>query len=117
MKIALHSADKTKFPNLALMKLSAWHKAHRDIVEWYMPIMSSTYDKIYSSKVFTFTQPEKLLGHDVIYGGTGNDIKKRLNDNIEHSCPDYELYGLDHSLGFLTRGCPNKCSCCIVPEK
>jgi len=117
MKIALHSADKTKFPNLALMKLSAWHKAHRDIVEWYMPIMSSTYDKIYSSKVFTFTQPEKLLGHDVIYGGTGNDIKKRLNDNIEHSCPDYELYGLDHSLGFLTRGCPNKCSWCIVPEK
>lgn len=117
MKIALHSSDKTKFPNLALMKLSAWHKNRGDIVEWYMPIMSASYDKVYSSKVFTFTPPEKLLGHNIVYGGTGNDIKKKLGDGIEHLCPDYSLYGLDYSLGFLTRGCPNHCTWCIVPEK
>lgn len=116
MKIALNDTDKTKFPNLALMKLSAYHKAMDHSVEWYEPLLASTYDKIYSSKVFTFTPEEKLFGK-VEYGGTGNDIKKRLDDNIEHICPDYSLYGLDYSLGFLTRGCPNHCSWCIVPHK
>jgi radical SAM superfamily enzyme YgiQ (UPF0313 family) len=55
--------------------------------------------------------------NDVVYGGTGNDIKIKLPNKIEHICPDYNLYGLDYSLGFLTRGCPNHCSWCIVPEK
>lgn len=116
MRIALHSSDKTHFPNLALMKLSAWHKAKGDIVKWYDDLWATTYDQIYSSKVFTFTQKDKLFGN-VQYGGTGNDIKTKLPDEIEHICPDYDLYDLDYSLGFLTRGCPNKCSWCIVPEK
>ena len=116
MKIALHSSDKTKFPNLALMKLSAWHKAKGDIVEWYGDLWATRYDQIYSSKVFTFTPKDKLFGN-VQYGGSGNDITLKLPDEIEHICPDYDLYGLDYSLGFLTRGCPNKCSWCIVPKK
>jgi len=116
MKIGLHSSDKTKFPNLALMKLSAYHKKNGDTVGWYDDLWATKYDQIYSSKVFTFTQKDKLFGN-VQYGGTGNDIKIKLPDEIEHACPDYNLYGLDYSLGFLTRGCPNKCPWCIVPEK
>lgn len=116
MKIALHDADKTKFPNLALMKLSAYHKAKGDKVEWYEDLLAHTFDKIYCSKVFTFTYKQKLFGN-VEYGGTGNNIKIKLANDIEHICPDYDLYDLDYSLGFLTRGCPNHCPWCIVPEK
>jgi len=116
MKIALHDSDNTSFPNLALMKISAYHKAKGDSVTWYMDLTASKQDKIYSSKVFTFTQSQKLFG-SVEYGGTGNNIKTKLPDEIEHICPDYSLYNLGYSLGFLTRGCPNKCPWCIVPEK
>lgn len=70
MKIGLHDADKTKFPNLALMKLSSWHKSHGDDVEWFNP--NSEYDKIYSSKVFTFTPECPDLPHqNVVRGGGG----------------------------------------------
>ena len=117
MIIALNNSDKTNFPNLALMKLSAYHKAKGDDVEWYMPIMSQIYDKVYSSKVFTFTQENSLLGN-VIKGGTGYNLFNNLPEEIEHTCPDYSLYPeFKSALGFLTRGCPNKCKWCIVPKK
>lgn len=117
MKIALNDSDKTNFPNLALMKLSAYHKAEGDSVEWYMPIMSQFYNKIYSSKVFTFTQEDSLLGN-VVKGGTGYNMFNNLPEEIEHTCPDYSLYPeFKSALGFLTRGCPNKCKWCIVPKK
>lgn len=116
MNIGVHDSDKTKFPNLALMKISAWHKKHGDNVEFYEDLFHCKYDKVYSSKVFTFTQEDKPVGN-IEFGGTGYNLKKSLPDEIEHICPDYDLYGCDHSLGFLTRGCPNKCSWCIVPEK
>lgn len=116
MKIALHDSDRTKFPNLALMKLSAWHKSKGDGVEFYSPLFSSEYNKVYSSKVFTYTKEEGLFGN-VEKGGTGYKKFNSLSDKVEHICPDYDLYNLDYSLGFLTRGCPNKCSWCIVPKK
>lgn len=116
MKIALHDADKTGYPNLALMKISAYHKNKGDSVEWYGDLFSSQYDKVYSSRVFTFTKPYKLYGN-VLYGGSGNDIKSSLSDKIEHICPDYDLYDIDFSMGFLTRGCIRNCSFCIVPKK
>lgn len=53
MRVALHDSDHTGFPNLALMKISAWHKARGDIVEWWNPML--TFDRVYSSKIFTFT--------------------------------------------------------------
>lgn len=116
MKIALHDADETGYPNLALMKLSAYHKSIGDSIEWYGDLFSSQYDKVYSSKVFTFTPKNKLYGN-VVYGGSGNDIKNILPEEIEHICPDYDLYGVDFSMGFLTRGCIRNCSFCIVPKK
>lgn len=116
MLVALHDADKTGFPNLALMKLSAWHKAAGDEVKWF-DAMFWQGDKVYSSKAFTFTPEDPYLPEYTEKGGTGYGIKTTLSEEIEHHVPDYDLYGLDYSLGFLTRGCPRKCEWCFVPEK
>lgn len=116
MKIALHDSDKTKFPNLALMKLSAYHKSIGDSVEWYFHLAEHTYDKIYSSKVFMFT-PEEDISPRALKGGTGHDLVLKLPNAIEHIMPDYSLYDIDYSIGFSTRGCIRNCSFCIVPQK
>ena len=116
MKIGIHTPDK-KFPNLALMKLSAYHKAKGDSVSWYEPLFNHA-DIIYSSKVFNYSHDDPYLPPDAIKGGTGYDLKNKLSDEIDRMCPDYSIYPFnDKSYGYLTRGCPNKCSWCIVPEK
>jgi hypothetical protein len=74
-------------------------------------------DKVYSSKVFTYTDPDPYLPSWAECGGTGIDIGVTLPDAIEHTCPDYSLYGHVYSMGFLTRGCPRKCKWCVVPDK
>ena len=117
MRIGLHNSDKTDFPNLALMKLSAWHKAQKDDVRFYDPLFAAHYDKVYSSKVFTFTAEDHELIGNIEKGGIGYKLTNTLPNEIEHICPDYSLFNLDYSLGFLTRGCPNKCAWCIVPQK
>lgn len=117
MKIALHDSDNTGFPNLALMKLSAYHKGQRDDVSFYEPMLKSTYDKIYSSKVFDTTPDDIYLSGNVEKGGAGYDMKIVLPDEIEHICPDYILYNAEYSMGFITRGCPRNCDFCIVPRK
>ena len=119
MNIGLLSVDNhSNFPNLALMKLSAYHKKQGDSVE-FANAMFQNYDKVYKSKVFTFTPDDKeIYNCEVIKAGTGyRDYTTVLPDNIEHICPDYDLYNSDTAYGFLTRGCPNSCSWCIVPHK
>lgn len=116
LNIALHDADKKGYPNLALMKLSAWHKAVGDNVDWYDEKLWPG-DRLFSSKVFTFTDEDPCLPRRAIKGGTGYGLSNNLPFEIEHQCPDYELYNLDYSMGFLTRGCPRKCDWCFVPEK
>ncbi len=111
--IGIHYADSSAFPNLALMKLSAAYKEKGLATEVYDP--RHAYTKIISSKVFTFTTDSAPDG--AILGGWGRGIKANLPDAVEHICPDYSLYNLDYSMGFLTRGCPNKCSWCFVPQK
>jgi len=115
MRIGLHDADRTSFPNLALMKLSAWHKDRGDEVVWWNPMEAC--DRVYSSKVFTNTPDDPYLPDDAIRGGTGYGMDAVLDDNIEHILPDYDLYGIDYAVGFLTRGCFRRCPWCIVPEK
>lgn len=117
MKVAIHDADKTGFPNLALMKLSAWHKAQGHHVEMFQPLFKAQYDHIYSSKVFTFTPEDEYLPEIAERRGIGRGDMGSLPANVEHACPDYALYGSTHAQGFVTRGCPNKCAWCVVPKK
>ena len=132
MKVGLIDVDGHNFPNLPLMKISAWHKAQGDHVEWYQPLISGHMDKVYMSKVFSFTTDYEYFidADEVIRGGTGYAISlkngheqydkakdKPLNDEIEHIYPDYELYGSDYAIGFTTRGCPRGCGFCHVQSK
>lgn len=118
MKVGLVDVDGHNYPNYALMKISAWHKERGDSVEWADP-MFGEYDRVYMSKVFTFTEDNKDIWHcEVIKGGTGYDIASKLPEEVDAIQPDYSLYGIeDVSYGFLTRGCVNKCPWCIVPKK
>lgn len=75
------------------------------------------YDRVYSSKVFTFTPVNGYLPDDTIRGGTGYGIYDGLPEDVEHVCPDYDLYGTSYSMGFLTRGCIRQCPWCFVPRK
>ncbi|WP_462429394.1 radical SAM protein [Butyricimonas virosa] len=123
MKIGLLDIDGHNFPNLALMKISSYHKSRGDIVEWYNGL--ETYDRVYKSKVFMFTSDDLrvIQAPEIIRGGTGYDIDQVLPDEIEHIMPDYYLYPVSPhydtltAYGFLTRGCPNCCPWCIVPFK
>lgn len=128
MKIGLIDVDGHNFPNLPLMKISAWHKSKGDTVEWYEPMFSGHCDKIYMSKVFTFTEDYQYYidTAEIIRGGTGYnypDGGESLPDEIEHIYPDYSIYSSlipeveDTAYGFLTRGCPRGCDFCIVEKK
>lgn len=119
MNIGILAVD-SNYPNLALMKISNYHKLQEDLVEWYNPF--NHYDKVYMAKVFSFTEDYQqwITNADYIEkGGTGYDISKVLPGKIDCMVPDYSLYNLDDktAYGFLTRGCPNKCKWCIVPQK
>ena len=126
----------TRYPNLALMKISQYEKNEGNDVKLILAYEDSIwFDKIYLSKVFVKTQvPIDLAGGKISYGGTGFFLEKApdLPPEIEHSMPDYSLYA-DHvanlrkkdankgdieayteaSIGFTTRGCFRKCSFCI----
>lgn len=136
MQIGLIDVDnwnnlKGCFPNLPLMKLSAWHKEQGNLVEWYDP--SKHYDIVYMSKVFSFTNEpfEEIHADQVVKGGSGYaiqlidgkevfDQKKHSNlpDHIEHIFPDYSLYGITNTAhGFMSRGCPRGCFFCHVKAK
>ena len=125
MIIGLHDAEKDYFkhgkifPNYALMKISAWHKAQEDAVEWWNPLQK--YDRVYSSKVFDFTPIDQYLPEDAIRGGTGyRDLPpdQELPSEIDRIYPDYSIYpNCDYAIGYLTRGCIRKCRWCVVPRK
>ena len=120
MNISLIDVDGHGFPNLALMKLSAWHKQHGDAVEWYSPLFSQA-EQIYASKVFTFTPDYQNFAAGApnpVRGGTGYDATVKLPDEIERTLPDYSLYpDFTSAVGFLTRGCIRACPWCVVPRK
>lgn len=112
----------TIYPNLALCKISAWHKAQGDEVVWYEPLFTGHCDKVYVSKVFNFTPDIDFFidADEIVRGGTGYDASITLSTEIDMTQPDYSIYPLlpkDTAYGFLTRGCPNKCKWCVVPKK
>ena len=127
MRIGLHDSDGTGFPNLALMKLAAWHRArgdisaerseaeataHRlcgaetrvpecfsrtrgDVVEWWVPMLE--YDRVYSSKVFTFTRENPYLPENTV-GGYGVRYHGRTAGGDRRHVP-----GLQHLSEVQTR--------------
>lgn len=130
MKIGLIDVDGHNFPNIPLMKISAWHKKQGDIVEWYEPLFHSfgePFDKVYMSKVFSFTPDYQYFvnAKEIIKGGSGycislvdgkeqfdKSIDIELPYEIENIYPDYSIYYekipevINTAYGFLTRGCP-----------
>ena len=137
MRIGLIDVDGHNYPNIPLMKLSAWHKARGDTVEWYEPLIhgfpNPPLDKVYMSKVFSFSPDYEYFvnAKEVVKGGSGYCISlengkevfdkskdKELPYEIEHIYPDYSIYGItDTAYGFLTRGCPRGCDFCHVKVK
>lgn len=128
MKVGLIDVDGHNFPNLPLMKLAAYHKTKGDSVEWYEPLFSGHMDRVYMSKVFSFTQDYEYFvdATEIIKGGTGYNYPiggTVLNDEIEHIYPDYSIYYekipevKETAYGFLTRSCPRGCDFCIVKDK
>ncbi|MBA7598392.1 hypothetical protein ES703_05407 [subsurface metagenome] len=121
MKVLLMDLDVIKqrrpFPNLALMKLSAHHKAKGDEVYLNFPLQQP--DISYASCVFTWHSKWKAKVPDgATLGGSGIDLKAELPPEVEHIMPDYSLYpDVDFSMGFTSRGCFRKCPWCIVSEK
>lgn len=140
--IGLIDVDGHRYPNLALMKLSAYHKSLGDEVEWWQP--RHFYFKVYMAKVFSDTYSKDIAlpknAMQIVRGGTGYAIKLEgdkevyhpeldppLPPEIEHIYPDYSIYpqytGWELPLkkqtayGFLTRGCPRACDFCHVAPK
>lgn len=119
MRIGLIDVDgHNGFPNLALMHISAWHKAQWDTVEWWDGFIH--YDRVYKSKVFTFTPDINTVidADEIVTGGTGYRDYGSLAPEIEAVFPDYSIYPhFKQAIGFLTRGCIRDCPWCIVPRK
>lgn len=134
MKIGLIDVDGHNFPNLALMRISSYHKARGDEVEWWFSDLVH-YDIVYMSKVFSNSYspdiPEPLNADLVIKGGTGYAISlvdgkevydkgkdMPLSEEIESCFPDYSLYPqYDYAVAMTSRGCPRGCGFCHVAAK
>lgn len=109
-----------KLPNVALMKICGYHEAKGDSVEWYLGgLWHSEYDKIYASKIFSFSETPRFPNYDnVMIGGTGIDFFNRLPEEIESSPVSYALYPkCGYHVGFSMKGCRFACKFCCVPKK
>ena len=133
MLIGLIDVDGHNFSNLALMRISSYHKEKGDQVEWWSDFIH--YDVVYMSKIFSdaYTKdvPEPINADKVIKGGTGYCISlvdgvevfdkaknAELPPEIEKMFPDYSLYPkYDFAVSMTSRGCPRGCSFCHVAAK
>jgi hypothetical protein len=116
LKVRLISLTPTGFPNLALMKLSAFHKELGDEVSLDEPEPDMVYVSSPFSRYKNACDYSKMFPDAKIeYGGYGFS-DRQLPFDIEHLMPDYSIFNCDHSMGFSTRGCFRNCWFCIVPK-
>lgn len=134
MKVGLIDVDGHNFPNLALMRISAYHKKNGDDVDWWWSEFEY-YDKVYMSKVFSDSYSKDhhtpMNVGEVVKGGTGYCISLKdgkeyfdksknisLPKEIEKMFPDYSIYPqFDFAVSMTSRGCPRGCSFCHVQAK
>ena len=126
LKIRITQLDG-KLPNLALMRLSHWHRARGDVVRFtrspYRHLDEPGYDRVYASAIFEYSRPhvERLKAEfpAAIIGGTGSGsattVESVVGDHAGYSYDDYP--GFAASLGFTQRGCRLNCKFCVVPGK
>ena len=135
MRIGLIDVDGLNFPNLALMRISAYHKSIGDTVEWWQTDFIY-YDKVYMSKIFSNAYSpdiqDPLNCGELIKGGTGyaiaigedgkehfyKDQHKNLPTEVEKMFPDYSIYPqFNFAIAMTSRGCPRACAFCHVAAK
>jgi hypothetical protein len=122
MKIRLAAID-SKMVNVAILKIAQYHINIGDQVKWYEPLFDLNIDKLYISKIFSFSEDLNYLPQcKIIKGGTGYDIKSKLDDEIENITDVRKAYELlypncDYSIQFTTRGCVRNCNFCLVRQK
>jgi hypothetical protein len=116
--IGIVDVDSHNFPNLALMKASAFHKAKGDSVEFSK---AGVFDKVYASKLFNFSPDvdwAEIQSPEILKGGTGYSLANKLPIEVEKCDPDYSIYPqYDFSIQFYSRGCIRNCPFCVVREK
>jgi hypothetical protein len=126
-----------KIENLALMRLSTYWKQQGASVDlkhgalnrkgevtdpFLYPNLLDNPDKVFISCLFRWNRDSALLlartwGDRAEIGGTGVDHQKQLPPEVAACEPDYTLYGERRAIGFISRGCPNRCPWCVVWRK
>jgi hypothetical protein len=125
MRVRLTQLDG-KLPNLALMRLAAWHRARGDEVVFTRSVeremFEGEYDVVYGSAIFTASQPLiagfRQCWPSAIVGGTGSGsaitVEQVVGGRWER-CDYRDHPGFQPSLGFTARGCRMKCRFCMMP--
>lgn len=126
MRVRLTHIDG-KLPNLALMKLAAWHREQGDDVRLTRDLehglLEPVYDRVYGSCIFAFSRERlkrfQTAWPDAVVGGTGS----YSTATVEETTGDFERYDYSiypdfrASIGFTQRGCRLSCKFCVVPAK
>lgn len=125
MRVALYDVDATAvIPNFALAKIARYHLERGDTVEAFdvgFPLNHGSFDKIYASKIFDFSDGSHLDPSRMEIGGSGwgstdEEKKKKLPAEIDDLQPHYHLYPwFKHNMGYAMRGCRFRCDFCSVP--
>lgn len=146
MKVLLCQVDG-KLPNLALMRLSTWHRMRGDFTRLTdSPKEAKTFspDKVYCSSIFTTSEKKRqafaeLFPNAVVGGdgykpvwkdltiirtkdqplGVGSSLREVISDcDPEELTPDYGLYPkFVGSIGYTQRGCRLDCSFCRMKTR